>query len=468
MFKSVFGKLLITYLAIIITVIAVLSLVMTMIYNGYVFAEKQKDLEKIGSTVNQLVNRLDRKEISQAELNTALDSLGNISDSKIYVLKVDKKSLENPKSLKLGEALEESDLISDLRKILDGEKVFRKKQYSKEFDMYVVFSGVPWQTESGISGAILLFSPISQISSNITKLNLVIWLTALVFILLSAVVIYFNSLRISKPIKEMERAAGKLASGENSEDLQVNSQDEIGRLAKTFNEMKQQLANTEKMRRDFIANVSHDMRTPLTSINGFVGGMLDGIVKPADYNKYLHIIKDETQRLTRLTNEILQLAKLQSGSIKLIKENLNVKAILNSVISSTKTLLAEKSIRISVVCDDTTTVNADSDRLKQILLNILDNAVRYSGQESEIGIEVSQKRSKTEFRIRDTGIGISAEELPFIFEKFYRVDKSRQASQGGTGLGLNIVKSLVELHGGKIWAQSELGAGTEIIFELPC
>jgi len=468
MFKSIFIKLLITYLAIIISVIAVLSLCISMVYNWYVFDQKQKELEKAGYYVSELVNKLDKKEISQPELNASLDSMGYISDSMIYAIRIDKKALETPKNVQLGEDLdlEESYLLSDLQKILNGENVFRKKQYSQKLDTYVVFSGIPWKTNSGISGAILLFSPVSQINSNIARLNLVIWIMALVLIILSALVIYYNSLRISKPIKQIEIAAGKLASGEHTDDLIVKRADEIGKLARSFNHMKHQLASTEKMRSEFIASVSHDMRTPLTSINGFVSGMLDGIVQPKDYTKYLLIIKDETLRLTKLTNDILHLAKIQSGSLKLLRENLIVKDILNSVIISSKALMVERSISLTLECDTALTVYADSDKLKQILINILDNAVKYTEYGGGICISVSYRSSVTEFRIRDTGIGIPAEELPFIFEKFYRVDKSR-TSPGGTGLGLNIAKSLVELHDGKIWVKSELGAGTEIVFELP-
>ncbi|EGW41618.1 HAMP domain-containing sensor histidine kinase [Desulfosporosinus sp. OT] len=466
MFKSIFRKLLVTYLAIIISVIAVLSLLISMVYNWYVFDQKQKELEKAGYYVNELLNKLENEEISQKELKTSLDSMGYISDSTIYALRIDKKALQYPKSLQMDEDLQESYLLSDLQKILDGEKVFRKKQYSEKFDMYVVFSGIPWKTNSGISGAILLFSPISQINGNLAKLNLIIWIMAFIFIIISALVIYLNSQRISKPIKQIEMAAGKLASGEPSEDLVVSTKDEIAKLAKSFNYMKHQLASTEKMRSEFIASVSHDMRTPLTSINGFVSGMLDGIVQPADYKKYLTIIKDETVRLTKLTSDILQLAKIQSGSIKLFREKHLVKDILDSVINSTRVFMNNKSIGLTLECDHAVTVYADIDKLKQILINIIDNAVKYTENGGAIWVEVTSKSTITEFRIRDTGIGISPEDLPLIFEKFYRVDKSR-SSPGGTGLGLNIAKSLIELHEGKIWAVSEVGTGTEIIFELP-
>lgn len=465
MFKTLFKRLLVTYLAIIIGIITILSMVITMIYEQYVFDEKQKDLENTAYKVSQLVNGLDKKNITSDQLSTSLDSMGYITDSKIYVVRVDKSSLEN-KSIKLGEELEDNYLIKDLRKILDGKKVFRRDQYSKNFDMYVVFVGVPWKDDTGICGAILLFSPVNEIKSNIAMLNLIIWCTAVVFIAISAVIIYFNSQRISRPIKEMEQAAGRLASGEDSSDIAIDSQDEIGNLAKTFNYMKRQLADTEKMRREFIANVSHDLRTPLTSIRGFVEGMLDGLVKPQDYNKYLNIIKEETDRLTRLTSEILQLAKIQSGSIKLFKEELCVRDIIDVVMNSAAVLAKEKNISVSADCDKAIYINADSDKLKQILVNIIGNAIKYTREGGVVHIRAREKGGKVEFSVKDTGIGIPEEELPFIFEKFYRVDKSRQSHQGGTGLGLNIVKGLVELHGGKIWATSQLGSGTEIIFEL--
>jgi signal transduction histidine kinase len=467
MFKSIFKKLLVTYLIIIIAVISILSFILSILYSQYVFDEKNRSLDNAAFHVTQLAKNLDEKRITNNEFDNALDSMGTITDSKIYLVRLDKQALASPETLNIGEKLEESFLIHDLGKVLDGSTVFRQKQYSKKFDMYVVFAGVPWRTDNGIEGAILLFSPVSHISSSIVKMNMVIWLTALFFILISTLAIYINSTRISKPIREMEQAALKLANGENAEDLVVKSGDEIGKLAATFNFMKQQLTNTEKMRREFIANVSHDLRTPLTSINGFVEGMLDGVVKPADYKKSLLIIKEEANRLTRLTGEILQLAKIQSGSLKLNKELLNVQSIINSVIVSTSILLKEKSFQLSVDCDASFSVCADKDKLKQILINIVSNAVKYSKEGGIISIKVAESQSVIRFVVKDTGVGIPKDELPFIFEKFYRVDKSRQASQGGTGLGLNIVKSLVELHGGKVWISSDVGIGTEIFFELP-
>lgn len=467
MFKSIFKNLLVTYLAIFITVIATLSLILSVLYDSYIFGEKRQLLENAAYKVNLMANDYDADRLSIEELESSLDSMGFITDSKIYLVRLSKEDLDSPRTLNIGEGLEDSYLIGDLKKVLDGTTVFRKNQYSNKFDMYMVLTGVPWKTGTQVKGAILLFSPVNHVTDNIARINLVIWLTSLFFVVISAIIIYINSLRISRPIRKMEQAALSLAAGENTEDLAIASEDEIGKLSGTFNYMKRELMNTEKMRKEFIANVSHDLRTPLTSINGFVGGMLDGIVKPQDYKKYLTIIQSETNRLIRLTSDILQLAKIQSGSLALFREELNVSEITSPVLESLKNLAEDKKVTFSLDCSPTVSVSADRDKLMQILINIIGNAIHYSPEGGKVSIRIEEAKEAVRFAISDTGIGIPAEDLPYIFEKFYRVDKSRQASGGGTGLGLNIVKNLVELHGGKIWAESQPGKGTEIGFELP-
>lgn len=467
MFKSIFKRMLITYLIIIVSTIAVLSLVITEIFSWYFFNGKQTELENTAYKVNHLMNSYVKNEITKSELNNSLDSFGYITESKIYIVKAEKEALNNPQIIELGVGLEEDYLIKDMNKILSGETIFHKKKYSRNFGMNIVFTGTPWKSDNGIQGAILIFSPENIITKNIANINLIIWPTSLVFIVLSAIVIYFNSLRISRPIAEMEGAARKLASGEVTKDLVVSTEDEIGKLAETFNYMKHEIENTEKIRKELIANISHDLRTPLTSINGYVEGMIDGVIEPEDYNKSLNIIREETIRLSRLTSEILQLAKMQSGYIKLKKENINVLDTLVSVINSTKVLIDEKNLNLSIECGEAISIFADKDRLIQILINIIGNSIKYTESYGKISIKVREEKFKVEFSIKDTGIGIPVEDLPLIFEKFYRVDKSRQSNQGGTGLGLNISLVLIELHGGKIRAVSEKGEGTEITFEIP-
>ena len=467
MAKTMFKRLLVTYLSILIVAIVVLSLALTFIYRGYAFNEKKRMLKNAAYDVNQQLEDWTDGKISQKELNQTVDSAGYITDSKIYVVRLEKEAFENAENFNLGEDLEEKYLIEDLGRILDGEAVFRRDQYSSKFGMRVVFSGVPWEGTDGISGAILMFSPVDEINRNANKMNLVIWATAFGFIVLGGFIILLTSRRISRPVKEMELAARKLASGEPAEDIFAGTQDEVGQLAQTFNSMKRQLAETEENRNSFIANVSHDLRTPLTSINGFVEGMLDGIIKVEDYPKYLRIIKNETGRLNRLTADILQTAKIQSGKIELNKQHIYAGEILVSLVEKMKKLAGEKSISILVECDEETIVHADGDRLYQVLDNIIGNAIKYTVIGGEIRLKAMYVGSGVEFRISDTGEGISEENLLRVFERFYRTDKSRSSVNGGSGLGLSIAKNLVELHGGSIRAESKQGDGTTIIFDIP-
>lgn len=312
----------------------------------------------------------------------------------------------------------------------------------------------------------MLFAPLDTIKANIARINMIIWLAAAAAVLLSGMVIYAVSLKISRPLKMMEEGARRIAEGEQVEDLTVNSGDELEKLAQAFNYMKNKILAAEKMRREFIASVSHDLRTPLTTINGFVQGMLEGLVKQEDSPKYLRIIKEETQRLMGLTGDILEQAKLQSGGINLLRKYFNLRELLEKVLDDTGILQNGKNILLRLDCPGSIEVYADEDRLKQVMVNILDNALKFTEANGQVLIKAMENEEAITIMVRDNGQGIDPDDLPLIFEKFYRGDKSRQGSTG-TGLGLNIVKMLVEAHGGKVQALSSLGEGTEIIIVLP-
>lgn len=464
MFKSIFTKLLVTYLVIIIAVISIISLTLSIALNNYIFGQKQENLERMSLEAQNLVTEYFEGNITLEELNASFNAMGYTTDSRIYAIKVDETKLSDPEQL--GEDLDEAYLIDALKTILSGEKVFLNKQYTEAFDTYMVFLGVPLKIDGQIEGAILTFSPVSQVTSNITKINTVILVVSIFAIVVGAVFIYINSLRVSRPIKKMEEAAKKLALGKKVDDIKITTKDEIGQLSNTFNYMKRQLNAIERMRREFIASISHDLRTPLTSIIGFLEAMLDGLIKPKDYNRYLKSMRDEALRLGRLTEDILESASIQSVNTKLKKEYFNVYNLITDITNSTSSNDRDKETHINVDCPKDLRVFADIDRLKQILINLVSNSIKYSKESVNIFITVKENKDKIVFSVKDNGMGISPEELPFIFDKFYRVDKSRQTN-GGTGLGLNIVKDLVELHGGSIYAQSQINEWTEFTFELP-
>ncbi|NLI91181.1 MAG: HAMP domain-containing protein [Peptococcaceae bacterium] len=464
--KTIFRKLFFTYLLLIIAVMSVIAFAFSWGYNNYVFTEKQADLRSAAAKTAMLIESYRNEQISSTELNHSLDILSYMTGSRIYAIKLTKESLQNEKLI-MDQDYIDGYLFEDLKNILNGQEVTRKKQYSDRMDGYVVFVGEPLHNQTGIEGAILLFAPIDQFSAQITLINLTIWLSALVAVFVSSFLIYSISQKISRPLRVMEEGARKIAAGEQIEDLVVQTGDELDKMAQAFNSMKNKITAAENMRREFIASVSHDLKTPLTTINGFVQGMLDGLVKPEENTKYLKIIKEETQRLIGLTGDILELAKLQSGGINLQRKYFNLKELLEKTLESTGFQCNTKKTLISMDCPENIELYADEERFRQILINILDNAFKFTPENGEIILKASQLEREICLRIKDNGQGIAPDDLPYIFEKFYRGDKSRQESTGGTGLGLNIVKMLVESHGGRIEAQSVLGQGTEFILFFP-
>ncbi|MGE5329329.1 MAG: sensor histidine kinase [Deltaproteobacteria bacterium] len=466
MFKNIFSRLMFTYLMIITAVILTASIALSIGYSDYIFTDKEQEQLKSAKKVGRLAESYLSGLLNKQELDSSINSIGYVTDSSIYVINANVDAIKDKKSINIGEGLDEAFLLNDLEQILEGKTVFRKTQYSSKFNMDVVFTGYPLKNRNQISGAILIFSPVNVMEADIKKINLIIWICALILAIISAGIIYFISRRISRPIVQMTDAAMKLAGGEKVEEIKAKTSDEIEKLADAFNTMNKQLEITENVRREFIANVSHDLRTPLTSINGFVQGMIDGLIKPENYPKYLAIMKEEINRLIKLTGDILEIAKIQGGAIKLNIVDVKTVDVINEIIRSLEITAHQKQVQIVSECPVEFYVKADSDRLKQILSNLITNAVKYSGEGSQVRISVKQEDDFIKFAVRDNGQGIPEEDLAHVFDKFYRGDRTRQ-NDGGTGLGLNIAKSLVELHGGKIWVESKRGEGTSFYLTIP-
>lgn len=466
MFRSIFARLLTTYMLITILVIGSMTVILAVVYKDAVLSEKKETLDLIAQKANLLTQDYYKQKISEQELNATVNGMAYSTSSVIYVLKIDQAQFDKQQVLALN-GLDESFVAQNVKLVLSGQKVFQEKQYSKDLGTYVLFTGYPLTINEDIEGAILILCPVSNINKIVANMNLVILGVAIVMIILSVPFIYLNSRRISKPIKEMDAAARKIAEGEKTGITVVTSQDEIGRLFNTFNYMKDQIEKTEKMRNDLIADISHELRTPLTSINGFIKGILDGIVEPKDYQEYMVLIHGETKRLIRLTSDLLDLAKIQSGGAKMQKEQIHVETFVEGVLSVLNGSADNKHLSVINKVPPGLYVFADPAAFKQVVINIISNAIKYTPEEGAIIVEAVQHNNEVCLRVQDTGIGIPAEDLPFIFEKFYRSDKVRNADDKSTGLGLAIAKNLVELNGGSIRAESTEGKGTSLTVMLP-
>jgi len=274
------------------------------------------------------------------------------------------------------------------------------------------------------------------------------------------------SRRILYPIKALTEAARRLGQGDFSQRLELKDKGEVGELARAFNSMANDLERAEQLRRNMVADVAHELRTPLSNIRGYLEAVNDGVMKPDAES--IQSLNEEATRLARLVDELQELSLAEAGELKLICQSEDISKLISQSVLAFQAQAASKGVALSVdLGDELPSVNIDSQRIAQVLHNLLDNAMAHTDSGDSINVSAIQKDNWVEVSVADTGKGIPDEDLPNIFERFYRVDKSRARATGGSGLGLTIAKRLVEAHGGSIEVQSELGRGTRLTFTLP-
>ena len=281
----------------------------------------------------------------------------------------------------------------------------------------------------------------------------------------AAVLTFFLSRRVLAPVESLSRAARALARGDFTHRVSVRSRDEVGELAQTFNAMAEDLARTEEIRRNLVADVAHELRTPLSNIRGYVEAMQDGVVK-ADGVTFSSI-HEEVLLLTRLIDDLQELALAESGQMALDIQRCDMADLVRRAVTAVQPQVQAKGISMEVNALDGAEVQADPERIGQVLRNLLINAANYTSSGGSIRIAVNSLGREVEVTVEDTGTGIAKEEVAYVFERFYRVDKSRSRASGGVGLGLTIAKRLVEAHGGRIMVQSQVGQGSTFTFVLP-
>lgn len=274
--------------------------------------------------------------------------------------------------------------------------------------------------------------------------------------------------RITRPLKFMSISAKAIAKGDFSKRVPVMSNDEIGELSVLFNRMSDSLSRTETTSKSFVANVSHELKTPMTTISGFIDGIIDGTIEEDRKEYYLKIVSDEIKRMSRLVHSMLSLAKLESGENPIKKSEIRLSESIVSIVISMEQKIAAKNIDIKGLDELTQTeVFGDADLLYQVVYNLVDNAVKFTDENGTIIFSLRRINDLVEFRICNSGKQIPNEDLPHIFEKFYKSDKSRSHQKDSLGLGLYISKTIIELHSGKITAGSIDGGFTEFVVQLP-
>lgn len=289
----------------------------------------------------------------------------------------------------------------------------------------------------------------------------------LVAIVASALV----SNRIVAPLRRLEKASRRISAGHYDERIDIGTQagsvDELGQLARQFNAMAAQLEETEARRRELIGNVAHELRTPLTTIKGTLEGVIDGVL-PAN-PETLYELSRETARLQRLVQDLQELSRVEGGAVQLDLQPRPVTELISDAVDRLQRQYEEKGVELAAeVPPDSPIVLVDSDRIGQVLQNLLGNALQHTPAGGRVVVTAGVDGDQVTLTVADSGVGIAPKDLPRLFERFYRADRSRARASGGSGIGLTIAKHLVEAHGGRIWAESDgLGHGSRFSFTLP-
>jgi len=486
--KSIFGKLVTAFTAILIFGFSMTSIMMYYFLSDYVINEKVVTMEQTGK---QLVDYL---ESSLGEINNPFFIINFTLFLKAYRLNNQifiwligpegrvllTENINNefgiPEEILQKLKKERGEYyLPDTRqyeKVLSGDEVIVKEEgyFYGLFDL----TKMPWLTiqvpvRSGgkTVAAIYLNTPIPEVDKAKTAVFRFFMVSGFVSICISVVLIYIYSRRLTSPIKEITKAAKIISSGEFTKRLNISSQDEIGELSNAFNQMAKSLQNLEEMRRAFIANISHELRTPMTSIKGFIEGILDGTIPQERAKDYLVIVKDETSRLSRLVNDLLDLARMESGDIKLNLVDFDINELIRLCVIKLENMFVEKNLSVEASFEDEKTfVRADRDAIERVIINLLHNAAKFTPEGGKIEIATRRIRNQVYVSVKDNGIGINPDELEFIWDRFYKSDKSRSKDKAGTGLGLAIIKNIINEHNQKIWVESEPGKGSEFTFTL--
>ena len=400
-----------------------------------------------------------------ADLHGHLETISHYMNTRIEVIDISGRIIIDSAN----NAAPDNDTVIDGFDISDfGSKYYMVSRFYNTFSENHLTVFAPITPNYRVRGYVLIHKPIADIYAYSYDLLNVVYLTLLFIFLLAFVILFLFSLLIYRPIRKITSVADAYIDGDFSQKINIHTEDELGHLAAAFDYMANELNTLEDDQRKFVSNVSHDFRSPLTSIKGYIEAILDGTIPYEMQDKYLNIILFETERLNKLTSSLLELNKFGShGKTILYIKSFDINYIIRMTALTFEGICSEKHISIELILSGQNLyVTADMAKIQQVIYNLTDNAIKFSHQDSSITIETTEKNGKVFVSVKDSGIGIPGDSLKKIWERFYKTDVSRGKDKRGTGLGLAIVKEIIQAHDENINVISTEGVGTEFIFTL--
>jgi signal transduction histidine kinase len=508
--NSLQRKLLYSYIMVVVLVLAGVSAGISLLLREFFMAAKQQELVNKGYELGRLVESYNEGRIDQAQFSRLIDSVDAFLDARVWVVDASRRVVavstppagmsqgshgmgrgpgmgqgghgmgRGPGMGQGGHGMGQGGVLARaladrLEPVFDGQ-ILARSFYHPIYAEDMLIVGVPlYKADGTVNGAVVLNSPVRGIDDFLRRIYLYIGGLGFAALLLTFLLVRQLARGITRPLRNMQEAAATMARGDYAIRVKADSGDEVGELGRSLNSLAQELgrfvASTdrmEKLRRDFVANISHELRTPLTVIRGYTEALLDGTVQEQqEADKYHRVMRDETVRLEGLINELLDLSRLQAEGTVLPMEKLPLAAIADSAVALLTPRAEQAGVTLTLATDGDTAISGNGDRLTQLLLILLDNALKFTPAGGKVAASVSRAGDEVRLKVADTGRGIAREDLPFIWERFYKADKSHGRTAAGTGLGLAIAREIVVRHGARAEVESELGKGSAFTVYFP-
>lgn len=461
---SVYYKFLLGYILFGLISIFIISIFSSKRVDNTLYEETARSLYDAG---NNIINKDSINDITNiignTDVSTDLQNIAAIMNCRVWIIDSSGFILYDTNSIKLNHVLSDFDIIDF------GNKYYMTGDFYGNFDNETLSVVIPIVNNFKTEGYMLLLHDTDSIQNNSKEILKIVFWTFFVIYDLSLIILVIFTVVVYLPLRKISRASREYAKGNLTYEglSSFTNEDEIGNLGVSLNYMAGKLNDLEEDQKKFISNVSHDFRSPLTSIKGYVEAMKDGTIPPEMQDKYLNIVLFETERLTKLTQNLLTLNAWDNKANRLDMNDFRLYDLIKPIINSFEGKCEKKRITIDLILGSKDyMVNADKGKIEQVVYNLLDNAIKFSHNDSVITMNVSDKNDKVFVGIKDTGIGIPKDSINKVWERFYKTDLSRGKDKTGSGLGLPIVKDIIQAHGENINIVSTEGVGTTFTFTL--
>ena len=469
MFKSIFAKYIITFTIIIVSVFIILGLLLGNIINNFFETTTKDNLYKINSSFKLIV--LNGYLISNDEDTDYYISSSNYLKNDIKAL-TENDEIEiiifNNNGINLLSSSSRYERISEdfLNQYKTSDKYYVKTTFDNYFDSSVYLYVSSFILENNLY-FIITYSNASSIERVVSSLIKMLLMVSMWVMIAAIIASYFISERTVRPLRFISKAAKSFSSGDFGVRVPVIGNDEIAELAITFNNMAFSLEKIDDSRRSFISNVAHDLRSPLTTIIGFIDGILDGTIPADRTDYYLKIVNSEVKRLSRLVNQLLDITRIESGERKFDFKPFDICELTKQILISFEQRINKKQLDVEFNCpEEKEIVLGDIDAINQVIYNIIDNAIKFSYDNGLLKFSIFEADKNIVLSIYNTGIGVKDDDIPYLFDRFYKADKSRGKDKTGVGLGMYIAKTIIDVHEGKIEVKSKYEEYCEFIISL--